>query len=89
MLIQLDKESEQYLAKILIAENVESHDLIKELLRRHLQEIESKPKTIVERRGGHPKHLLENAPANLSSREIRKPLVYEAIRAKHERRQLY
>ncbi len=47
--------------------------------------ISEKPrKTLLQRRGGHPQHLLENAPPDLSLRENRKKVVAEYIQNHHQ-----
>ena len=43
-------------------------------------------KTIVERRGGHPQYLLQNAPTDLSSRETRKLLIAEHLEKRQQKR---
>jgi hypothetical protein len=43
-----------------------------------------KPKTIVERRGGHPKHLLDG-PSNLSSRDIRRNVLMSRLKERYQR----
>ncbi|AFZ43922.1 hypothetical protein PCC7418_1753 [Halothece sp. PCC 7418] len=53
--------------------------MVKRLLSEHLQRLQPR-QTIVERRGGHPEHLLQDAPSDLSSRETRKKKVAEHIK---------
>jgi hypothetical protein len=40
-------------------------------------------KTIVERLGGHPEHLLEDAPPDLSERANRKKAIADYLKKKH------
>lgn len=40
-------------------------------------------KIIVERRGGHPEHLLEDAPPDLSERNYRKKEIADYLQMKH------
>ena len=40
--------------------------------------------TLFQRRGGHPKHLLQDASASLSQREVRKAIVAEHIQKRYE-----
>ena len=69
--IELDKETEAYLVEILGKEQTTSDELIKRLVKERWLHLQPR-QTIVERRGGHPEHLLEDAPPDLSERANRK-----------------
>ena len=62
---------------------VGSEELLKKLIYEHWQSLKPR-KTLLQRRGGHPQHLLENAPPNLSLRENRKKVVAEYIQNHHQ-----
>lgn len=66
MNLMLDDETERYLIEILAVEKIPSDRLIKKILRDRWLTHQPK-KTLLERRGGHPEHLLEG-PGNLSNR---------------------
>lgn len=74
--IELDKETEAYLIEILSKEKTTSDELLKRLIYKHWLSLQPS-QTIVERRGGHPEHLLQDAPPNLSVRENRKRAIAE------------
>jgi hypothetical protein len=80
--IQLDPETESYLTEILEQENTTPEELIKHLLHQRWISLQS-GKTIVERRGGHPEHLLQNAPVDLSERENRKRVIADYLTKRH------
>ncbi|ACK68458.1 conserved hypothetical protein (plasmid) [Rippkaea orientalis PCC 8801] len=82
--INLDKETESYLAEIITKENITSEELLKQLIYQHWQTLQPR-QTLVERRGGHPKHLLEDAPDDLSLRENRKNIVANYIKNRHQK----
>jgi hypothetical protein len=65
--IELDKETEAYLVEILGREKTTSEELIKRLVKERWLSLQPR-QTIVERLGGHPEHLLEDAPPDLSER---------------------
>jgi hypothetical protein len=53
--INLDRETESYLAEIIAQENSTSEELLKKLIYQHWQTL--KPcQTLAQRRGGHPKN---------------------------------
>ena len=58
--INLDRETENYLADMISEENISSEELLKKLIYEHWQSLKPR-KTLLQRRGGHPQHLLENA----------------------------
>jgi hypothetical protein len=82
--INLDKETESYLAEIISKENITSEELLKQLIYQHWQTLQPR-QTLVERRGGHPKHLLQDAQADLSLRESRKNIVANHIKNRHQK----
>ncbi|MDR9896266.1 hypothetical protein G7B40_017110 [Aetokthonos hydrillicola Thurmond2011] len=40
-------------------------------------------RTLVDRRGGHPQHLLQDAPADLSERANRKKAIAQYLKQRH------
>jgi metal-responsive CopG/Arc/MetJ family transcriptional regulator len=77
--VNLDEETERQLSEILThEEKADRSELIKRLIRERWLSLQS-DKTIVERRGGHPQHLLENAPEDLSERSKRKQTIAELL----------
>ena len=83
--ITLNDEAEKYLVEILAQEKTTSNELLQRLLHQHWQTLHPQ-KTFLERRGGHPQHLL-NGPSNLSDRDIRKQIIADHVKQRHERRQ--
>ena len=81
--INLDQETETYLAEILANENITSEELLKQLIYERWQALTPR-QTLVERRGGHPKHLLQDASPDLSLREKRKAFVANQIKNRYE-----
>ncbi|MFK0734323.1 MAG: hypothetical protein HEQ35_08530 [Gloeotrichia echinulata IR180] len=79
--VSLDEEAEKYLVEILSQERTSSNDLIKKLLRNHLQSFAAK-KSVLERMGGVPQHLL--CVGNLSERDTRREIIAARIRASHQ-----
>lgn len=76
--LDLDDESEKYLAEILSQEKTSSKELIKRLLRNHWLNLQPH-QTVLERMGGYPpKHLLQGS-GDLSDRDIRKQVIAERI----------
>jgi hypothetical protein len=83
--IELDKETEAYLVEILGAEKTTRDELIKHLVKERWLSLQPLVKerwlslqphqTIVERLGGHPEHLLEDASPDLSERANRKQAI--------------
>ncbi|QLE59913.1 hypothetical protein [Nostoc sp. TCL26-01] len=82
--INLDQETESYLTEIIAQENTTSEELLKKLIYQHWQTLKPR-QTLVQRRGGHPQHLLQDAPADLSLRENRKKIVAEYIQNRHQK----
>ena len=81
--INLDKQTESYLAEIIAKENITSEELLKQLIYQHWQTLQPR-QTLVEKRGGHPKHLLQEASPDLSLREKRKAIVANHIKNRHK-----
>ncbi|GAB4292050.1 MAG: hypothetical protein Fur0025_27510 [Oscillatoriaceae cyanobacterium] len=79
--IELDQETEAYLVEILGKEKTTSDELIKRLLKERWLSLQPRL-TIVERRGGHPEHLLEDAPPDLSERANRKKAIANYLQTK-------
>lgn len=76
--VQLDQQTEAYLTEILQHEKTTPNELIQALI--HQRWIRLQPnRTLVERRGGHPEHLLQDASSNLSERESRKRAIAEHL----------
>ncbi|MBC7997655.1 MAG: hypothetical protein IAF58_06920 [Leptolyngbya sp.] len=61
-------------------------DVVRMLINEKFESLQAE-KTLVERRGGHPQHLLNGAP-NLSERSSRKSALSEKLSAKAARRAL-
>lgn len=79
--INLDDESERYLVEILRREKVTISDLIKQLLLNRLNAIRPQ-KTVLERMGGMPQHLL--SVGGLSDRDKRREIIADRIQARHQ-----
>ena len=79
--INLDRETENYLAEIIAQENISSEELLKKLIYEHWRALQPH-QTLAQRRGGHPQHLLQDANPDLSLRENRKKSVAEYIQKK-------
>lgn len=69
--VRLDEETEARLTEILAHDKIDKSELIRRLITERWLSLQS-GKTVVERLGGHPKHLLKGAPPNLSERTTRK-----------------
>ncbi len=80
--VRLDEETEGKLADILAREQTDKSELIRRLIRERWL-AQQAGKTIVDRRGGHPQHLLQNAPPELSERENRKQAIAQYLLKKH------
>ncbi len=80
--IELDKETEAYLVEILGREKTTSDELIKRLVKERWLSWQPR-QTIVERLGGHPEHLLEDAPPDLSERANRKKAIANYLQKKY------
>ncbi|WP_414527542.1 hypothetical protein [Nodularia chucula] len=83
--INLDRETEIYLAEIINQENITSEELLKQLIYQHWQTIKPR-ETLAQRRGKHPENLLQDADPDLSLRENRKNIVAEHIQNRHQNR---
>ncbi len=83
--ITLNDEAEKHLVEILAQEKTTSSELLQRLLHQHWQDLQPR-KTFLERRGEHPQHLL-NGSGNLSDRDVRKQIIADHIKQRHERRQ--
>jgi hypothetical protein len=81
-IIELDPESTAYLAELAKQENTPPEALIKSLIYHRWVSLQT-DKTFVERRGGHPQHLLQDAPENLSERSNRKQAIADYLKQKH------
>jgi hypothetical protein len=80
--IEWDKETEAYLVEILGTEKTTTDELIKRLVKDRWLSLQPR-QTIVERRGGHPEHLLEDAPPDLSDRANRKNAIAAYLEKRH------
>jgi hypothetical protein len=81
--VRLDEETEQRLADLLAHDqNTNRSELIKRLIHERWLSLQL-GQTIVERRGRHPQHLLENAPPNLSERSNRKQAIADYLQKRH------
>lgn len=79
--VRLDEETEQKLADLVAHEkDTNRSQLIKRLIRERWLTLQA-GKTLVERRGGHPQHLLQDAPADLSERSNRKAAIAEYLKS--------
>ncbi len=76
--INLDRETESYLAEIIAQENSSSEELLKKLIYQHWLTLKPR-QTLSQRRGGHPKNLLQDAAPDASVRENRKQIVNARI----------
>lgn len=78
--VRLDEETERKLADLLAREQASNRsELIKRLIRDRWLTLQL-GQTVVERRGGHPQHLLQDAPADLSERSQRKSAIGQSLR---------
>lgn len=81
--VRLDEETEGQLADILAHEkDTNRSELIKRIIRDRWLTLQL-GKSVVERRGGHPQHLLQNAPADLSERDNRKRAIADYLKKRH------
>jgi hypothetical protein len=83
--VNLDDEAEKYLVEILAQEKTTSNELIKRLLHEHWQSLQPR-KTVLERMGGYPEHLLEG-PSDLSDRDVRYKYLAEYFQKRYEQSQ--
>jgi hypothetical protein len=86
--LNLDDEAEKYLLEILVQEKTTSTELIKRLLHEHWQSIK-RNKTILERMGGYPEHLLVDRPDNLSDRNARYKYLAEYFQNQYEQQRIF
>jgi hypothetical protein len=78
--ITSDPENEQKFADILSHEvNINRSELIKRLIKERWLTL-NLDRTFVERRGGHPQHLLQDAPPNLLERATRKQAIIDYLK---------
>ncbi len=81
--VRLDPETEQQLAEILAHEvTVNRSELVKRLIRERWLAL-NLDNTFVERRGGHPQNLLQDAPPDLSERSTRKQAIANYLKPRH------
>ena len=80
--VRLDEETEGQLADILAHEQTDKSELIRRLIAERWVTLQA-GRTLVERRGGHPKHLLQDAPTDLSERSNRKKAIAEYLKDRH------
>ncbi|NEU76535.1 hypothetical protein PI95_029485 [Hassallia byssoidea VB512170] len=83
--VNLDDEAEKYLVEILAQEKITSNELIKRLLHEHWQSLQPR-KTVLERMGGYPEHLLQG-PSDLSDRDARYKYLAEYFQKRYEQSQ--
>lgn len=83
--VNLDDEAEKYLVEILAQEKIISSELIKRLLHEHWQSLQPR-KSVLERMGGYPEHLLEG-PSDLSDRDARYKYLAEYFQKRYEQSQ--
>ena len=72
--VDLFLDTEAHLADILAHEKTDRSELIRRLINERWLSLQA-GQTLVERMGGHPKHLLEGAEPNLSERPNRKKAI--------------
>ena len=82
--VNLDRETESYLAEIIAQENIPSEELLKKLIYQHWQTLKPR-QTLAQRLGRHPQHLLQDASPDLSLRENRKKSVAEYIQKSNQK----
>ncbi len=81
--VRLDPETEQQLAEILVHEkDVDHSDLVKRLIRERWLTL-NLDIPFVERRGGHPQHLLSDASPDLSERANRKQAIAQHLQQRN------
>lgn len=81
--VRLDGETERQLAELLVhGKDTNRSELIKRLIRERWLSLQL-GKTLLERRGEHPQHLLEDAPPNLSERSNRKKAIADYFQKRH------
>jgi hypothetical protein len=81
--VRLDEETERQLGDILASERETNRsEIVKRLIRERWLALQA-GKPLVERRGGHPQHLLEDAPPDLSERQNRKTAIDRHLQQRH------
>jgi hypothetical protein len=81
--VRLDPETEQKLADIIAHErDVNRSSLVKRLILERWLTL-NLDTTFVERRGGHPHHLLQDASPDLSERSTRKQAISDYLKQRH------
>lgn len=80
--VRLDEETERQLADILAHEQTDKSELIRRLIAERWLTLQA-GKTLLERRGGHPEHLLQDAPSDLSERSNRKNAIAQYLQRRH------
>ncbi len=83
--VNLDDATEKYLVEIVAQVKTSSSELIKRLLRELWNKLQPQ-KTVLERMGGYPQHLLDG-PSNLSDRDARYKYLAEYFQKRYEQRQ--
>ena len=76
--VRLDSETEAHLADIQAYEKTDKSELIRRLINERWLSLQA-GQTLVERMGGHPKHLLEGADPDLSERPNRKQAIAQYL----------
>jgi hypothetical protein len=82
--VKLADQEQSRLEAIATAMNANQSDAIRALINEKFEALQA-GKTFVERRGGHPKYLLEGTP-NSSDRDVRKAVIAAHLEAKAKRR---
>ncbi|WP_226889026.1 hypothetical protein [Nostoc sp. MG11] len=80
--VRLDEETECRLAEILAHEQTDKSELIRRLIAERWLTLQA-DKTLVERRGRHPEHLLQDAASELSERSNRKKAIAQYLNKRH------
>ncbi len=80
--VRLDEETQRQLADILAHERTDKSELIRRLIAERWLTLQA-DRTLVDRRGGHPQHLLQDAPSDLSERANRKKAISEYLKQRH------
>ncbi len=83
--VNIDDESERYLVEILQKEKTTVSELIKRLLREHLNislTAQRPQQTVLERMGGMPEHLLSEG--GLSDRDHRREIIAKRIQSSRQ-----
>lgn len=78
--VRLDDETERQLADLLAHEQTDRSELVRRLIRERWLSLQA-GQTLLERRGQHPQHLLQDASPDLSERQNRKRAIAEYLRS--------